>query len=75
MFCPMANRLNLAYLLAHYPSEYEKFMKMCKDTEAMFEKRTGKKHSAFNGNSKYNAEYVDRNVREKYLPKLLELER
>ena len=68
MFCPMADRLNLTYLLTYYPDKYAEFIQMCKDTEIMVEQKTGKKHSIFQGNPKYNTEYVDNNVRTKWLP-------
>lgn len=68
MFCPMIDRLQLAYLLTHYPDKYREFIQMCKDTEKALEKKTGKKHSIFQGNSKYDSEYVDRNVRSKWIP-------
>ena len=75
MYCPMADRINLAYLLTYYPQEYEKFMRMCKESEEASFKKLGKKHNIFQSNPKYDADYVDRSVREKYLPKLRELER
>lgn len=68
MFCPMADRLNLAYLLTYYPDKYLEFIQMCKDTEEMVERKTGKKHSIFQGNPKYNTDYVDNTVRTKWLP-------
>lgn len=68
MFCPMSDRLQLAYLLTYYPDKYCEFFQMCKDTEKAIEKKTGKKHSIFQGNSKYNSEYVDQNVRTKWMP-------
>lgn len=67
MFCPMANRRSLAYLLTYYPDKYVEFFKMCKDTEKAVEKKTGKKHSIFQANSKYDSEYVDNNVRTKWV--------
>lgn len=75
MYCPMADRFNLAYLLTYYPDHYNHFMRMCKQTEEAMEHKTGKKHSIFQGNPKYNTDYINRNVREKWLPKYQELER
>jgi len=75
MYCPMADRINLAYLLTYYPQEYEKFMRMCKESEEASFKKLGKKHNIFQSNPKYDTDYVDRSVREKYLPKFRELER
>lgn len=75
MYCPAADRYNLAYLLTYYPHEYERFMQLCRDTESAVERKTGKKHSIFQGNAKYNTDWVDRSIKEKWLSKFLELEK
>jgi 3'-phosphoadenosine 5'-phosphosulfate sulfotransferase (PAPS reductase)/FAD synthetase len=75
MYCPCASRLQLTYLLTYYPDEYEKFMQMCRESEEALSKKLGKKHCIFQSNPKYDTDYVDRSVREKYLPKFRELER
>ena len=71
---PMCQQTS-AYLLTYYPDEYEKFMRMCRESEEVLSKKLGKKHNIFQSNPKYDADYVDRSVREKYLPKFRELER
>lgn len=72
MFCPMASMSNHAYLLYYYPEQYERMIELATDTErALFEK-LGRKVSVWQGNAKYDTEYRDKQIREKYLPKLME---
>lgn len=73
MYCPQANRLNMAYLLKYYPEHYEWMFKKCAEKEKMMEERYGRPFSVFNGNPKYNSKYVDKVVREKWIGKLEEL--
>lgn len=75
MFCPMASRMNLAYLLKYYPLKYVELMKMANDTEKIRKKELGRCFSVWSSNPKYNTEYVDNNVRNKWLPKLEEAEK
>ena len=75
MFCPMASRMNLAYLLKYYPSKYVELMKMANDTEKIREKELCRCFSVWESNPKYNTEYIDNNVRTKWLPKLEEIEK
>ena len=72
MWCPMASMVNHAYLLMYYPDEYEKMIEMAKDTEAMRERELGRPFSVWASDPKYNTEYRDKRIREKYLPKLIE---
>ena len=71
MYCPLASMDNLAYLLHYYPQEYETLIKLAKDTEIMREETLGRPFSVWSSNPRYNTEYRDRMVREKYLPELL----
>ena len=72
MLCPMASMSNMAYLLKYYPNEYKKLMALAKAHEDYVLSEYGKPFSVFSGNPKYNTEYRDRVIREKYLPKLEE---
>lgn len=72
MWCPLASMSNLAYLLHYYPTEYDQLMKMTKDTEIMREMELGRPFSVWASNPKYNTEYRDKRIREKYLPELID---
>ena len=74
MFGPMQSMLNTAYILKHYPKQYEEMMNLAKATEAKRESETGRPFSVWTANAKYNSEYRDKRVREVYLPKLEEQE-
>lgn len=71
MWCPMASIENHAYLLHYYPAEYEQMIKLAKDTEHMRERELGRPFSVWQSNPKYNTEYRDKRIREKYLPELI----
>lgn len=64
MYCPMHTYKELAYMLWKYPREYNWFIDRCKYTESKYNT------TIFQGNPKYNAEYVDNVVRTKYTEKL-----
>lgn len=72
MYCPMASMVNHAYLLRYYPAYYEQMMELAKDTEVMREKELGRPFSVWSSDSKYNTDYRDKRIREKYLPELIE---
>ena len=72
MFCPMASMKNTAYLLKYYPDKYYELMMLVKETECKREKELGRPFSVFSSNSKYNADYRDKRVKEKYIVELEE---
>ena len=72
MWCPMASMENHAYLLHYYPEEYERMIKLAKDTESMRESQLGRPFSIWQSDPKYNTEYRDKRIREKYLPELID---
>lgn len=74
MLCPMASMMNLAYLCKYYPEQFNFYIDCVRQTEKEIELKNGKPF-AVRGNQKYNADYVNRTVREKWLPKLEEMER
>ena len=75
MFCPMSSRINLAYLLKYYPEKYNELIKLSKYTEEIRQKELNKKFSVWSSNPKYNTDYVDNNVRTKWLHILEEKEK
>lgn len=70
MYCPLASRNELAYLLKYYPDNYEYLMKCASETEARNSEKYGRPFSVWSGNAKYNTKWIDSRVREKYLPML-----
>lgn len=72
MWCPMQSMQNSAYLLKYYPEQYEKMMQMAAASEAEISAKQGRPYTVFHGNTKYNVQYRDRMVRQKYLPELEE---
>ena len=75
MYCPMSDYICLAYILKYYPAEYENIMEKARETEKMVYMKTGKPMSVWQGNPKYNTEYVGNIGRTKWLKKLEEKER
>lgn len=75
MFCPLSSRINLAYLLKYYPEKYIELMKLSKDSEKIQEKKLGRSFSVWQTNPKYNTDYIDNNVRTKWLQKLEDMEK
>ena len=75
MWCPMSDRMNMAYLLKYYPQEYEKMIEMMDATEVMLKEKQGKPVAIMDGNPKYNARYIDNIIRTKWIKKLEEKEK
>lgn len=71
MYCPLMSMENSAYLAHYYPEEYDKLIKLARDTEIMREETLGRPFSVWSSNPKYNTEYRDKVVREKYVPDLI----
>lgn len=74
MYCPMASRMNVAYLLKYYPKNYEFYIERLKETEKIREQEYGKPFSVISSNPKYNADYLDNIIRTKWLKILNEKE-
>lgn len=74
MYCPLASYLNFAYLLKYYPSNFEYMIARMKETEKIRELELGRPFSVISSNPKYNAEYIDKIVKVKWLKKLEEKE-
>lgn len=75
MYCPMANRLNLAYLYKYYPDNFKFMFDKMKETEKIRSAELGRPFAVMSSNPKYNAEYIENNVITKWLPKLNEMEK
>lgn len=71
MFCPMMSMQNSAYLALYYPEEYKKLIELAKATEIMREEALGKPFSVWSSNPKYDTDYRDQIVRNKYVPELI----
>ena len=71
MWCPMASFREHAYLLSYYPDKYTEMMKLALDSEKKREEKIGMPVSAWSSNPKYNTEYRDKRIREKYLPEFI----
>lgn len=68
MMCPLQSRINMAYMLKYYPKQYNKMLALVRDTEQKYNT------TIFDGKPKYNVDYIDKIVREKWLSKLEERE-
>lgn len=75
MYCPMASRINFAYLYKYYPDNFNYMINKMRETEVKRGKELGRPFSCISSNPKYNADYLVRNIIEKWLPKLEEIER
>lgn len=74
MYCPMASKISFAYLYKYYPDKYEECLAMMKDTEERRQRELGRPFSVSSSNPKYNAEYLDKIVKTKWLKILNEKE-
>ena len=75
MYCPMASKINWAYLYKYYPDKYEECISMMKDTEKRMQRKLGRPFSVTTSNPKYNAEYLDKIVKAKWLKILSDKEK
>lgn len=74
MYCPMASRISMAYLLKYYPENYEFMIERMRETEGIREQELGRQFSVISSNPKYNADYLDNIIRTKWLRILNERE-
>lgn len=75
MYCPMARFLNYAYLYKYYPEKFSFMINKMRETEAVRERELGRPFSCTSSNSKYNADYIEKILKTKWLKKLEELEK
>lgn len=71
MYCPMASKINMAYLLKYYPDNFNFMIERMRETEKIREAELGRPFSATSSNPKYNADYLDHIIRTKWI-KILE---
>ena len=71
MYCPMSSMINYAYLYKYYPKNFEYMIDKMKETEKIRQEYLGRPFSVTSSNPKYNAEYLDKIIKTKWL-KILE---
>ena len=74
MYCPLSSYLNYAYLLKYYPDNFEYMINKMRETEKIREEELGRPFAIKSSNPKYNADYIDYIVRNKWFKKLEERE-
>lgn len=74
MYCPMASKMQMAYLLKYYPENFEFMIERMRETEKIRERELGRPFSVISSNPKYNADYLDYIIRTKWLRILSEKE-
>ena len=74
MYCPLASKMQVAYLYKYYPENYKYMIDRMKETEKIRESELGRDFSVYSSNPKYNAEYLDYIIKNKYISLLDELE-
>lgn len=72
MYCPMQSYTNMAYLCYYYPDNYKFMIDKMRETEELRARELGRPFAIMQPNPKYNVDYIDRIVHEKYLPKISE---
>ena len=75
MYCPLSSKLNFAYLYKYYPQNFDFMIDKMRETEKIREKQLGRSFSCTSSNPKYNADYLEKIIKTKWLKKLEELER
>lgn len=73
-FCPMASKLNYAYLFKYYPTLFDFMIEKMRETELIRSQELGRPFSVTSSKAKYNADYLERIIKTKWLAKLEEIE-
>lgn len=74
MYCPMASKLNYAYLFKYYPTQFDFMIEKMRETELIRSQELGRPFSVTSNNPKYNVDYLERIIKTKYVYKLEDLE-
>ena len=74
MYCPMASKLTYAYLFKYYPTQFDFMIGKMRETELIRSKEFGGPFSVTSSNPKYNADYLERIIKTKWVYKLEDLE-
>lgn len=67
MFCPQMSRLELAYLYLYYPDKYQELKDLVTQSERKLSEKMKRPIAIFNGNAKYNFEYIDNKIKNKWV--------
>lgn len=67
MYCPMSSYITFAYLLKYYPDNFNFMIERMRETEKIREAELGRPFSVISSNPKYNADYLDRIIRTKWI--------
>ena len=70
MYCPMSSYLNLAYLYKYYPNNFNYMIDKMRTSEKRLSERYGKPFSVRSANPKYNADYIEYIVKNKWIKRL-----
>lgn len=65
--CPLSDHNNLKYTSIYYPTEFKYYMNLAHITEQNVFYKTGKPISVWQGNAKYNTEYIVNRLKTKEL--------
>lgn len=75
MGCPLASKIEWAYMYKYYPSEFENFINLMSRTENEMSIKLGRDFAVMSSNTKYNAQYIDMIVKTKWIYKLNDIEK
>lgn len=75
MYCPMSSYLRFAYLYKYYPKNFTYMIEKMKETEKIREQELGRPFSVTSSDPFYNAEYLKKIVKTKWLGILNEKEK
>lgn len=67
MYCPFASRINYAYLYKYYPEHFQYMIEKMRETEMIREKELNRPFSVISSNPKYNADYLEKIIKTKWL--------
>lgn len=73
MYCPMSSYLNLAYLYKYYPDNFNYMIDKMRTSEKLLSERYNKPFAVRSANTKYNADYVEYIVKNKWIKRLGEI--
>lgn len=74
MYCPLASRINFAYLYKYYPDKFAYMIDKMRETERIRERELNRPFSVISSNPKYNSDYLENIIKTKWIHKLNDLE-
>ena len=66
MYCPMSSMMNYAYLYKYYPENFTFLIDRMRETEKLREQELGRPFSVRSSKPEYNADYIERSVKNKW---------